>query len=356
MNTSQVGQPIVTGDILVVEDNHASLKLLVNILTKAGYRVRPASNGELALRSSEAKPPELILLDIRLPGMDGYEVCRRLKANAHTREIPIIFISALGDTVDKLKAFDLGGVDFINKPYQDQEVLARARTHLRLHRTELELKLVRDNLEERVQERTAEFTRTNKLLGESEQRFKRLLNGAANPIFVHNTEGNFVDINHQACLALGYERAELLEMSVSDIDPLFQPEELSSLLTSLKPDQPKQFESIHKRRDKSRFPVEITVAILDLDDKPHFIAIANDISNRKEAEAALKASEEKYRTIINNTGVGIAQVDLNGRFFEVNDAYASMLGYSTQELLGMLWKEVTHPDEVAKLSRTHNFK
>lgn len=120
------------GDILVVDDNPENLRFLKNVLTEAGYRVRPASDGELALRSAQVKAPALILLDIKMPGMDGFEVCKRLKTNEATREIPVIFASSLTDTADKVKGFVLGAVDYVTKPLHAEEILARVNTHLNL--------------------------------------------------------------------------------------------------------------------------------------------------------------------------------------------------------------------------------
>ncbi len=151
-------------DILVVDDTPTSLKLLTNILTDAGYRVRPARDGELALRSVQAKIPALILLDIRMPGISGLEVCRRLKAAPETSEVPVIFISALKETGDKVTGFEAGGVDYVAKPFSSEEVLARVCVHLKLRSTEMELKAAKDSLEERVKERTAELVRANELL------------------------------------------------------------------------------------------------------------------------------------------------------------------------------------------------
>ncbi|MCV2371240.1 sensor histidine kinase [Roseateles oligotrophus] len=123
------------GEVLVVEDTQASLKLLSDLLRAAGYQVREAPNGELALWSANARPPELILLDVRMPGIDGLEVCRRLKQNPSLCEVPVLFLSAQHDAEDKLAGFKAGAVDFIAKPYQAEEVLARTRTHLQLART-----------------------------------------------------------------------------------------------------------------------------------------------------------------------------------------------------------------------------
>jgi DNA-binding response OmpR family regulator/two-component sensor histidine kinase len=127
------------GEVLVVEDTVSSLKLLAELLGTAGYTVRQAPNGELALWSAQSRPPELILLDVRMPGIDGLEVCRRLKQSPMLRDIPVIFLSAQYDTEDKVRGFQAGAVDFIGKPYQAEEVLARTAVHIKLARTQLAL-------------------------------------------------------------------------------------------------------------------------------------------------------------------------------------------------------------------------
>lgn len=120
------------GNVLVVDDAPANLRLLSSMLIEQGYRVRSVISGPMALTASRAAPPDLILLDINMPEMSGYEVCKHLKADERTRDIPIIFISALDETQDKVKAFTVGGVDYITKPFQLEEVLARLETHLSL--------------------------------------------------------------------------------------------------------------------------------------------------------------------------------------------------------------------------------
>ncbi len=132
-------------NILVVDDTRNNLRLLVGLLTKQGYKVRPASSGKMALAATLAAPPDLILLDIMMPEMDGYEVCEHLKADDRTRDIPIIFVSAMNEVEDKVKAFAKGGVDYITKPYQSAEVLARVETHLTL-------RYLQKNLEQRNRE------------------------------------------------------------------------------------------------------------------------------------------------------------------------------------------------------------
>ncbi len=136
---SETMPTIAKSEILVVDDTQTSLQLLTEILNEAGYQVRPASNGALALRSIAAKLPDLILLDVKMPNMDGYEVCRRLKADEQYKDIPVIFISALNETHSKVKGFSVGGIDFITKPFEALEVLARVKTHLALQQMHRQL-------------------------------------------------------------------------------------------------------------------------------------------------------------------------------------------------------------------------
>jgi sigma-B regulation protein RsbU (phosphoserine phosphatase) len=125
--------------VLIVDDLPANLRLLSQMLAEQGYGVRAVTSGARALASVEASAPDLILLDIRMPAMDGYTVCEQLKAQAGTREIPVVFISALGETEDKVRAFAVGGVDYVTKPFHVEEVLARVRTHLDLRRLQKQL-------------------------------------------------------------------------------------------------------------------------------------------------------------------------------------------------------------------------
>ncbi len=138
MNQRSASPP--KANVLVVDDTPVNLLLLNQILCRHNYKIRVAPNGKMALKSVLANPPDLILLDIKMPDMDGYEVCRQLKADPRTEEIPIIFISALDGAIDKVTAFNLGGVDYITKPFEPVEVLARIEHQLRLRELMVELK------------------------------------------------------------------------------------------------------------------------------------------------------------------------------------------------------------------------
>ncbi len=158
MNPSITDTDLVhTADILIVDDTPVNLRLLSAMLVEQGYKTRTAPDGSLALASARAIPPDIILLDIKMPGMSGYEVCQQLKADTRTSNIPIIFISAQDQIEDKIKAFKLGGSDYITKPFQVEEVLARIETHLALYT--LQRQLVTAN--RKLQEANAELEASN---------------------------------------------------------------------------------------------------------------------------------------------------------------------------------------------------
>src|SRR5262245_12143013 len=142
--------------ILIVDDTIDNLRLMTSMLSQQGYEARPVPNGRLALQAVEHDPPDLILLDVNMPAMNGYEVCEQLKSRPNTKDIPVIFVSALDETMDKVKAFSVGGCDYVTKPLQYEEVFARVESQLALRRAHValersysdlrELEQLRDNL------------------------------------------------------------------------------------------------------------------------------------------------------------------------------------------------------------------
>lgn len=180
----------IKGNILIVDDNLENLRMLSDMLTKSGYKVRPAPSGAMALKAVRSTMPDMVLLDIRMPDMNGYEVCREFKTYEGTDDVPVIFISALDETMDKVEAFSVGGVDYITKPYHIEEVLARVETHLLLkdakkrlgeqnillqqeiierRKAEDALQREHDLLEIRVEQRTAELANLNKELAKAKE-------------------------------------------------------------------------------------------------------------------------------------------------------------------------------------------
>ncbi len=150
--TDMPAQPLAEkGDILIVDDRPENLQLLFDALSQQGYELRRVLSGQQALQVAQFDPPDLILLDIRMPEMDGYEVCRRLKDQPKTQDIPVIFLSALDESLDKVKAFDVGGADYVTKPFQIAEVLARVKHQIRLQQLLEENAHQKQQLEERSQ-------------------------------------------------------------------------------------------------------------------------------------------------------------------------------------------------------------
>ena len=152
------------GAILIVDDTPTNLEVLVDYFADNRFDPFVATDGESALEQINHARPDIILLDVKMPGIDGFETCRRLKASKETEDIPVIFMTALSDTVDKVKGFTLGAVDYVTKPIQHEEVLARVTTHLTLRRLQRSLQEANETLEQRVQERTAELSTNNAAL------------------------------------------------------------------------------------------------------------------------------------------------------------------------------------------------
>jgi two-component system sensor histidine kinase/response regulator len=169
---------LAQNDIMIVDDNPANLKLLEDMLRQRGHEVQSFPRGRLALAAAIKNLPDLILLDINMPEMNGYEVCERLKSTAALTEIPVIFLSALNETEDKVKGFRAGAVDYISKPFQFEEVHARVATHLKLHDLQRDLRLHNQRLEEAVAARTRELADVNQrlnILDRSKNEFLNLI-------------------------------------------------------------------------------------------------------------------------------------------------------------------------------------
>jgi DNA-binding response OmpR family regulator len=165
-------------DVLVVDDSPALVTLLGGVLRGAGYQVRAATDGGRALALAAAQPPELVLLDLRMPGMDGYEVCRRLKEAPGTAAVPVIVISALEEVDEKLKAFEAGAADYVLKPFEPREVLARVGAHVQLYRLQRELERSRRELAEQNEE----LTRKNEELERAERRTRHVFSALASAL------------------------------------------------------------------------------------------------------------------------------------------------------------------------------
>jgi PAS domain S-box-containing protein len=287
----QMAQTTGQYDILIVDDARDSLELLNRILEERRYRVRLATRGRLALKSVAAKLPDLILLDVKMPEMDGYEVCRRLKSNEHSRNVPVIFISAHGETAKKVEGFKAGGVDFITKPFEREEVLARVETQLRLHD-------LTEHLEQQVDQRTQELRReilareqAQEQLRESEKRYSEIVEGTDNLITEVDVEGRLVFVNEAARKVFGLPPKACIGRSAFDfIHPDDRGKTYQSFLQWIEDKKSSvTFENRQMSRSGKVTDMHWTIN-LHFDDRGNITSIksiARDITEQKRAQEAL---------------------------------------------------------------------
>lgn len=202
--------------ILVVDDTLAALKLLTDTLLSEGFIVRPATSGEHAIQSVAAEQPELILLDVRMPDMDGFEICRRLKEQPDTSDIPILFLSAATEMEERIKGLSLGAVDYITKPFQRDEMLARVRTHLQLSRlqnkleTMVELRTAELNIsKEQLIRELSERKAAEQSLKESEKRFRQMIELSPYAMAVSDISENIEYLNDKFIKTFGYTASDI---------------------------------------------------------------------------------------------------------------------------------------------------
>jgi len=287
-------------EILIVDDNSASLQLLTELLSSHGYRVRPASSGRLALRSVAVARPDLILLDVIMPDMDGYEVCRRLKSDETSRDIPVIFISGLYGTAEKVEGFDAGGVDYITKPFQPEEVLARVRTHLELRHLQVQMQKAYDEVELLVRQRTAELYKTNKALQESERKFKTIFENIQDGYLLADLHDTILLVNPASAQTLGYDSpAELIGRNMG-ADVYAHPEERGKLKAILgEKGRLDDFELEFRRKNGEVITVSCNVHLLmDANGQPFALeGLYRDITERRKAEEELRQSQRLLQSM-----------------------------------------------------------
>ncbi|MBE9184080.1 PAS domain S-box protein [Microcoleus sp. LEGE 07076] len=320
--------------ILVVDDQPSNLRFLSKLLTAQGYQVYRAICGQLGLNAAIAHCPDLILLDIRMPEMNGYEVCRRLKSTAETAQIPVIFLSVLDDINDKLQAFRVGGADYIAKPFQIEEVLARIDKQVSLQK-----------LQQQLKEQNAELKQSQSLLASV---LNSSLDGVMAYSAVRNNQGNIVDFQwllvNRAAEKIAdmplneivgkYLLAEILQARNSDLFDLY----VSVVETGETVDQEFYYEH---DRDTG---VWLHIVAVKLNDG---LAVTfRNITDRKRAEIALRESEERFRAIFEQAAVGIAKTALCGQFIRVNPGFCQIVRYAESELLQLHWRAITHPDDI----------
>ncbi len=258
--------------ILVIDDDPASVHTLMKYLHTSGFKTTIAPGGERALQQLERAQPDLILLDVLMPGgMDGFETCRRLKANAATRAIPVIFMTALTDTVDKVKGFEAGGADYITKPLQHGEVLARVNVQLALRKAQQQLQT------------------QNALLEEQNTRFQRLSEATFEGIVIHD-QGRILEVNQTLAEMLSYERAELIDRDVLEfVPPAFH----EIVRQHIRAGDERSYEAEVTRKDGSNLPVEAQAKMMPYQGRNVRVAALRDLSWKRAIEEEKELLEKE---------------------------------------------------------------
>ncbi len=202
--------------ILIVDDQPKNLDVLISSLERYGFDFLIAQSGEIAIKRASQTKPDMVLLDILMPGMDGFEVCGKLKRIDGFADVPIIFMSALTETVDKLKGFELGAVDYITKPFQLEEIIARIKTHLTISSLQKKLNEANQSLEEKVLQRTKELQQEVELRTALENKYRQLVETLQEGIWALDINGNTMYVNPRLASMLGYSVEYLMECSLVD--------------------------------------------------------------------------------------------------------------------------------------------
>lgn len=329
--------------ILVVDDSPAGLKLLTEILTNHGYQVRPASSGTLALRSVAIETPDLILLDVKMPEMDGYELCRCLKSDEKSRYIPVIFISALDEVPDKIKGFEAGGVDFISKPFEMEEVLARVETHLRLR--SLQKQLEERNLQ--LQQEIVDRKRMEDELKYERETFFTVLKNYPHGVALTNRKGVYIFLNPAFTKITGYTIEDIPTGREWLQKAYPNPDYRKKVIDTWKADALKTGIGVDQNfsvtcKDGTIKDIEIRTTFLD----NWNITVLNDITTRKRMEKESQDMLNFLQTLIETIPSPIFYKDTKGIYQGCNKAFADFLGFKKEDIVGKSVRDV-YPEDLA---------
>ncbi len=347
--------------ILLVDDSPVNLGVIVEGLESQGFDVVVAMDGEEALQRIEIARPDLILLDVMMPGMDGFEVCRRLKAQERARDIPVIFMTSLSATNDKVKGFDAGAVDYVTKPLQIEEVRARVNTHLKICALQRKLEEKNVRLQEEIDERkrvekslhqhvesiselnshlrmqAVELEASHELIKRTEAWYRSVLHSAPDGMLVVDEQGHISLVNECLEKMFGYAESELIGRSMEMLLPSdvrkSHVAKRDAFLASGAPGRP-MAELVGGlracRKDGLEFPVDVSLSKL-LDGG--ICAAIRDITQRKRMEAVLVAREQESRTLLENSPDNISRYNRKCRRVYANSTFGAMVDGGVAALL-----------------------
>ncbi len=316
-------------DIIVADDNNHNLHILTKMLKRQGYKVRPVPDGTKALSAAAIMPPDLFLLDIMMPAPDGYEVCKLLKADERTCDIPVIFISALDSIKEKVDGFAVGGVDYITKPFQEEEVIVRVQTHLALRKAKKNIQKKNTQLEQEIAER--------KKTEEKLRQYERIVSSSSNHVSL--VDRNYICriVNKAYTAASGKNADEIVGHSVAE---LHSPDIFENII---RPRMDRCFAGETVSYNEwftfpalgQRFMSVVYSPYIGQENTISGVAVsARDITQLKKAEQALCSSEEKYRELVQNAMSIILRLDSSGNITFFNEYAQEFFGYTEKEIIG----------------------
>lgn len=303
---SDVGA-VQANKILVVEDDPGTLGAISSLLSEQGYRVDKAANGEQALSLLDDGLPDAILMDVRMPGMDGYEVCRKIKTKPETANIPVIFMSAEVHEDERAKGFEVGGVDFIAKPFVSEELFARLKTHIGLH--------------EQTKKLESQVEQQSEALLESETLFRQVTNAGFEGIAITRNR-KLLDCNDNLLKIYGYSRDEVIDL---DVMSFVAPESREFVSAQIRDENEGPYEHLAVRKGGDVFPVEVYGADVAYDGDVVRVTAVRDISERQGWERAVLTARDRADRISDAMPVGILIVRQDDTISYVNEMARKLL-------------------------------
>ncbi len=333
--------------ILIVDDSLENLRILSKILTKKDYRVRAVKDGLDAVPIAKVELPDLILLNIKLPDINGYEVCARLKADNLTKDVPILFIGTSNEAEEKTCGFEAGEADFIAKPFIHEEVLTRVETYCQISRLRTQLKYQTAELNsanKQLQAETAERKKAENNLNEEMMRRAILCEQLPDGIVIVDPKtAGFIEFNTAAHTQLGYTREEFAKLSIGDVEAEGTQREIDATIARVMNEKRVDFETRQKTKDGEIKNVLVTAQYMDNSGHPVYHCLWRDITDHKINEEVRSENERKTKALLDAIPDLIFRVDREGTFLDYKADKSDLYVQSEQTIIGKKNRDITPP-------------